>query len=94
MAKAKTDKSRAKSETQTLDVGCCKIDALVTVDSRGQLVLPKDLRRKANIKAGDKLAVISWEKGEELCCMLLMKADDFADTLRNMLGPMMKGILG
>jgi AbrB family looped-hinge helix DNA binding protein len=94
MAKAKADKSKAKSETQTLDVGCCKIDALVSVDSRGQLVLPKDLRKKANIKAGDKLAVISWEKGEELYCMLLMKADDFADTLRNMLGPMMKGILG
>ncbi len=94
MVKTKTEKKKAESETHSLDVGCCKIDALVTVDARGQLVLPKDLRKKANIKAGDKLAVISWEKGEEVCCMLLMKADDFADTVRNMLGPMMKGILG
>ena len=94
MAKAKTGEAKAKSETHSLDMGCCKIDVLVTVDGRGQLVLPKDLRSKANINPGDKLAVISWEKDQELCCMLLIKADDFADTIRNMLGPMMKGIMG
>jgi antitoxin PrlF len=32
---------------------------MVSVDERGQMVLPKDLREKANIKAGDKLAVVS-----------------------------------
>ncbi|MDH5460211.1 MAG: AbrB/MazE/SpoVT family DNA-binding domain-containing protein, partial [Candidatus Bathyarchaeota archaeon] len=35
--------------------GCCKLEALVRVDERGQIVLPKDLREKAGIKAGDKL---------------------------------------
>jgi len=28
----------------------------------GQMVLPKDLRDRAGIKGGDKLAVIGWEK--------------------------------
>ena len=42
----------------TNNVGCCKVDAVVTVDSKGQIVLPKDLREKAKLKPNDKLAVI------------------------------------
>ncbi len=33
---------------------------MTSVDERGQMVLPKDVRDKANIKPGDKLAVVSW----------------------------------
>ena len=39
---------------------CCKVEALLSVDDRGQMVLPKDLRQKAGINPGDKLAVVSW----------------------------------
>jgi AbrB family looped-hinge helix DNA binding protein len=39
--------------------GCCGVEAVVSVDSRGQVVLPKDLRAAAGIKAGDKLAVVT-----------------------------------
>lgn len=44
--------------------GSCKVDSLVSVDERGQMVLPKELRDKAGIKGkgGEKLAVITWEK--------------------------------
>ncbi len=48
----------------------CKVEFLVNVDERGQMVLPKVLREKANIKPGDKLAVIGWEKGGALCCLI------------------------
>ena len=75
------------------NVGCCKIDCLVTVDGRGQLVLPKESRERACIKAGDKLAVVSMQREGELCRLTLMKADDFGDTARTMLGPIMKEIL-
>ena len=35
--------------------GCnCQVDALVTIDGRGQIVLPKEVREKAYIKEGDK----------------------------------------
>ena len=40
----------------------CKIESLISVDERGQMVLPKELRTKAKIGAGDKLALTSWEK--------------------------------
>jgi AbrB family looped-hinge helix DNA binding protein len=72
---------------------CCKIEALVPIDARGQIVLPKELRDKAGIEAGDKLAVIAFESGGKVCCMALVKADDFADTIRGALGPLMADIL-
>ena len=28
---------------------CCKVDSIVTVDERGQILLPKDTREKAGI---------------------------------------------
>lgn len=71
---------------------CCTIEALVPVDARGQVVLPKDLREKAGIEAGEKFAVVSFEREGKVCCIALVKASDFADSLREMLGPMMTEI--
>ena len=73
-------------------ISCCKVEALVSVDDRGQMVLPKELREKANIHAGDKLAVISHESEGKVCCISLVRAEDFAETVKDMLGPMMKDI--
>lgn len=72
---------------------CCTVDALVTVDGRGQIVLPKEIREKARIKGGDKLAVVSWESGGKVCCISLMKAGEFAESVKGILGPMMKDVL-
>jgi AbrB family looped-hinge helix DNA binding protein len=68
------------------------VKALISVDERGQMVLPKELRDKANIKAGDKLALVSWEKGEEVCCLSLIKADYLAERVREFLDPMMRDV--
>jgi bifunctional DNA-binding transcriptional regulator/antitoxin component of YhaV-PrlF toxin-antitoxin module len=56
------------------------------------MVLPKDLRERANIRAGDKLALISWQKDGEVCCFTLIKADDLADRVKEFLGPVLKGM--
>ena len=72
---------------------CCKVEALVSVDDRGQMVLPKELRQKANIRAGDKLAVTSWEKDGKVCCIFLTKAEELTDMVRATLGPLMKDIV-
>ena len=72
---------------------CCKVDALLSVDSRGQLVLPKDVREKAGIQAGDKFVLISHESGGRVCCFSLIRADEFSASVKDMLGPMMKDIL-
>jgi len=74
-------------------ISCCKVESVISVDERGQMVLPKEIRDKARIGAGDKLAVISWEKGEEVCCISLVKAEDFTEMVKGMLGPMMKEII-
>ncbi|MBA7676890.1 hypothetical protein ES703_85135 [subsurface metagenome] len=72
---------------------CCKVEALVSVDDRGQMVLPKELREKANIRAGDKLAVVSWKKNGNVCCISLTKAEELTDMVRAVLRPVMKEIL-
>ena len=72
---------------------CCKVEALVSVDERGQMVLPKELRDRANIRAGDKLAVASWENDGKICCISLIKAEELTEMVRGILGPVMKDIL-
>lgn len=69
----------------------CQIEALLSVDERGQMVLPKDVRDKAKIKAGDKLALISWSREDEVLCFSLMKADDVGGFIKDYLGPVMGG---
>ncbi|MGD1047811.1 MAG: HgcAB-associated protein [Candidatus Krumholzibacteriaceae bacterium] len=77
-------------------MSCCKVEAVVSVDDRGQIVLPKDIREKVGIKAGDKLAVIMHgpHGAGDVCCISLIKAEGLADSVKTMLGPLMKEIFG
>lgn len=77
----------AKSEKSE----CCRIAAIVTVDAKGQIVLPKELREKANIKQNDKLALIGLERGDKFCCIVMMKADALGNSVKSMLGPIFNG---
>lgn len=70
---------------------CCKIESLVTIDDRGQMVLPKEIRKKAGINPGDKLALFTWEKDGEVCCLGLMKVDELSNTVQNIISPIMEG---
>lgn len=71
-------------------MGGYKVESMISVDERGQMVLPKEIRDKANINPGDKLAVISWETDGKVCCISLIKADNFFGMVKEILGPMMK----
>ena len=72
---------------------CCRIDAIVTVDAKGQIVLTKDLREKAKIKPNDKLAVIGFKQGsEEVCCIVMLKVDALENTVKDLLGPVFKNV--
>ena len=71
---------------------CCKVESVVSVDERGQMVLPKELRDKADIKAGDKLAVVSWGQNEGVICLALIKVDQLSSLVKQMLGPVFKEI--
>ena len=68
----------------------CKVESVISIDERGQMVLPKEIRDKAAIHAGDKLAVISWEKDGKVCCISLIKVEGLAVMVKDMLGPVIK----
>jgi len=57
------------------------------------MVLPKEFRERAGIKAGDRLALVSWERDGRICCVVLMKAEELASLVRESLGPALKGLL-
>jgi antitoxin PrlF len=74
------------------EINCCKVESIISVDDRGQMVLPKDLRDKAKIRPGDKLAIISWDKGGEICCFYLIKTEYLVEGVKDFLGPLMKDV--
>ena len=71
---------------------CCRIDAVITVDAKGQLVLPKDLRERAKLKPNDKLAVIGCERDGDICCFVIVKAETLGGPVKKLLGPILKGL--
>jgi antitoxin PrlF len=89
-----TRKDENESCFTASELGCCKVESVISVDERGQMVLPKDIREKANIRSGDKLAVISMEKDGAVCCLSLIKVEKLEEIVKGMLGPVMKDILG
>lgn len=74
--------------------GGFKVESILSVDERGQMVLPKEVRERAGIGPGDKLALISMEKDGKICCLSLIKAEDMEDLVKSLLGPMMREVIG
>jgi AbrB family looped-hinge helix DNA binding protein len=72
---------------------CCKIDAVVTIDAKGQIVLPKDLRERAKLKPNDKLAIIAFERDGEVCCFTMLKAEELGGSVKKTLGAFLKEAL-
>ncbi|MFX1449755.1 MAG: HgcAB-associated protein HgcC [Promethearchaeota archaeon] len=71
---------------------CVKVDAIVEVDKRGQILLPKVVREKAHITPGERFVLIRGESEGEVCCLTLIKAKYFLEGAKNLLGPIMKDI--
>jgi antitoxin PrlF len=89
-AKGEKNKERCCAPSADPGSGRYRVESLITVDERGQTVLPKDIRDKAEIRPGDKLAVMTWEKEGKVCCLFLVKAEELAGMARDFLGPMAK----
>jgi len=86
----KNEENPSCCSPQNIMGSCCKVEALVTVDERGQMVLPKSIRDRAGIKPEDKMCVVTWEKNDKICCITLIKAEEIAEMTKNILGPLMK----
>ncbi|MDH3259330.1 MAG: HgcAB-associated protein [Deltaproteobacteria bacterium] len=87
------EKRKSDSCCPTPGIGVCKVESLVSVDDRGQLVLPKEIRDKAGVRGGDKLAVVSWEKNGKVCCLSLIRVEELTGMVKSLLGPLMGEIL-
>jgi antitoxin PrlF len=84
---------KRKCDVSGAGVGnCCRVEAVVSVDERGQMVLPKEARARAGIKPGDKLALVSW--GEGGCCLALVKAEALGGMVKDLLGPLFAEVTG
>jgi antitoxin PrlF len=71
---------------------CCQVESIITVDERGQMVLPKETRAKAGIKPGDKLALVTLQSQGKSCCIMLMKTEELSAMAKNILGLLVKGV--
>ncbi|MDH4226666.1 MAG: HgcAB-associated protein [Deltaproteobacteria bacterium] len=71
----------------------CTVETIIAVDERGQMVLPKELRKKASIKAGDRFALASFEKDGKVCCIALIRTDELVGMVKDKLGPVLKEVL-
>jgi antitoxin PrlF len=74
------------------EISCCRVESIVTVDERGQMVLPKEIRERAKIRPGDKLAVLIMEKNGKICCLSLIKVEELEGMVKTMLRPVMHDV--
>lgn len=72
----------------------CTVEAVVTVDARGQMVLPKEVRDRAAIRPGDRLVVVFWETKGDVCCITLIKNEHFNQMAASLMTPMSNSTLG
>jgi bifunctional DNA-binding transcriptional regulator/antitoxin component of YhaV-PrlF toxin-antitoxin module len=74
-------------------MSCCRVESIISIDERGQMILRKDIREKAKMRAGDKLAVVSMEKDGKICCLSLIRVEELERMVKSLLGPVMDEIL-
>ena len=87
------DKRQKPDESCGCDAGeTCRVEAVVSVDARGQVVLPKEIRDGMRIAAGDKLVLVTLTRNGKPCCLVMTKAENLAKSARDLLGPLIKEI--
>lgn len=68
---------------------------MVSINNRGQILLPKELRERAELKAGDKLAILSaCDENGKVCCLIFMRAEVIENLAVERLSPTLKAVFG
>lgn len=70
-----------------------RVEGVASIDERGQMVIPKGIRDRMGLKAGDKLAISVMESGGRPCCLTLVRTEELADRVRDLLGPALNEVL-
>lgn len=80
-----------------MENSCCtesqvELEAILSFDDRGQLVLPKEIRSKFNLEAGEKFALVSCKEDGDLCCFTLIKTNRFGGAIKSFLKPVFNAV--
>jgi antitoxin PrlF len=73
--------------------GGCRVEAILAIDERGQMVIPKEVREMAQVRPGDRLALVSCRREGEVCCLMLIHNDKLTDMVKTVLSPVMKDLM-
>lgn len=85
----------SKNTPFTIPCACgdtCTIEAILSLDDRGQIVIPKDVRENTGIKPGEKLALISLTNEEEVCCLVLIRTGHLSGLVKDALSPLVDSL--
>ena len=72
---------------------CCHVEGVVTIDAKGQIVLPKSLREEMELEEKDKLIVVSMKDKGKIASISLFKSKAMDNMVKIMLKPVMETIL-
>jgi AbrB family looped-hinge helix DNA binding protein len=84
-----TKKPSSRSGNPDGNPSACQVEAVLSIDSRGQIVIPKEVRNRANIRDGDKLALVSWMNQDEICCIALIRTDNLSSEVSGVMNTLL-----
>lgn len=76
-----------------MDKSKFSVEAIISCDDRGQLVLPKEIRKRLNINSGEKLALLNITSGTEDFFLTLIKANSLEKLIKNYMTPVMENMI-
>ena len=65
------------------NTGSCYVEAIISMDDRGQIVIPKNIRDKLGFTSSEKLVLISWTKNDKVESVSIMRNDVFSEIVNN-----------
>ncbi len=82
-------KPSARSCKHDGNPSACHVVAVLSIDGHGQIVIPKEVRNRANIRDGDKLALVSWMNRDEICCLSLIRTDNLSSEVSGVMNSLL-----
>jgi antitoxin PrlF len=79
-------KEKASCECGDVAMGYT-VESVVSIDERGQMVLPKDIRIKLGVTTSDRLAIATSSRNGKVCCIHLFRAKELDDRVKEVIGP-------
>ncbi|MDD1768116.1 MAG: AbrB/MazE/SpoVT family DNA-binding domain-containing protein [Methanomassiliicoccales archaeon] len=86
-------RDKGKCDPGSNELGDLKVESIVTVDDRGQMVLPKEVRKKYGLEPGDKLALVTRERDGKVCCIYMFKTEELLSTAKERMGPLLDDVV-